>query len=165
MMKKGSRVRPGIPPIPPRAEPESDLTRQPRHIYECARPARKDVDEPCPLCGREKLKNRIQRPPPTTADVQAYCLHPAHIYDQVMPPCEQLGIERIKALETAVLEATRHLLGKCDCLTGVACAFRTEAALAPFVETGSPPEYEHRLVRSPIFVRERGTTETRGDER
>lgn len=51
-------------------------------------------DGTCPLCGRETLKARMQRPPPT-ADVEAYCLHQAHIYGNSLPPCESLGVERI----------------------------------------------------------------------
>jgi hypothetical protein len=57
--------------------------------------------DPCPLCGREKLKDRVQRPPPMTEDPSAYCLHMSHIYhDGEMPPCEAAGVEQLKRMRT-----------------------------------------------------------------
>lgn len=57
------------------------------------------MSEPCPLCGREKLKDRVQRAPPMTEGAEVYCLHASHIYAADMPPCEVLGIQRIRDLE------------------------------------------------------------------
>ncbi len=64
-------------------------------------------------------------------------------------------VERIRELEAAVLETSRHLFGKCDCrtkhpgaYTEVACAGLAEKPLIPLIETGPSPEYEHRLRRS-----------------
>lgn len=68
----------------------------------------KAMSEPCPLCGREKLKDRVRREPPMRESPDAYCLHPGHIYDREMPPCEAAGIARITKLE-AVYAAARHL--------------------------------------------------------
>jgi hypothetical protein len=75
------------------------------------------MGEPCPLCGREKLKDRVQRPPPMTDDVESFCLHSAHIYSQPLPPCEALGVDRIKVLQAEVsrlrasLENVRKMMG------------------------------------------------------
>ena len=59
------------------------------------------MSAPCPLCGREKLKDRVARLPPMD-DMNAYCLHPAHIYGRELPPCESAGVARIESLETAL---------------------------------------------------------------
>lgn len=64
------------------------------------------MSEPCPLCGREKLKDRVLHPPPTT-DPESYCLHPAHIYGQELPPCEQIGVDRIARMRAALTMAKR----------------------------------------------------------
>ena len=63
--------------------------------------------------------------------------------------------ERIADLEAALLEAARHVMGKCDCakqapglpsqIVEVGCAQMTERALSPFVEVGEAPEYAFRL--------------------
>jgi hypothetical protein len=55
------------------------------------------MSEPCPLCGREKLKDRVQRAPRMREDPGMYCLHPSHICDREMPPCEARGLARLKA--------------------------------------------------------------------
>ena len=66
---------------------------------------------------------------------------------------------RIEELETAILESSRHLFGKCDCATlagdyaEVACAANAQKPLQPFVTTGEPPEFEFQLV---------STTSTKG---
>jgi len=64
------------------------------------------MSEPCPLCGREKLKDRVQRSPRMTEDPSMYCLHPSHIYGKELPPCERRGIERIDRMRL-VLGALR----------------------------------------------------------
>jgi hypothetical protein len=66
------------------------------------------VSEPCKLCGREKLTDRVQRPPPMLPhEHEETCLHPAHIYDQPLPPCEALGVKRIAVLEARLASAER----------------------------------------------------------
>jgi hypothetical protein len=53
---------------------------------------------------------------------------------------------RVVSLESAVLEAARHLCGRCECAEDeIGCAQRTEDALEPFVDTGPPPTYEFQL--------------------
>lgn len=50
---------------------------------------------------------------------------------------------------TAILEASRHVLGKCDCGVDprgqVGCAVLIKKALQPFVETGPAPEFHFGL--------------------
>jgi hypothetical protein len=66
------------------------------------------VSDPCPLCGREKLKDRVQRPPPMAEYPDSYCLHPAHIYGYDLPPCESRGVERIEALTAQLADARQR---------------------------------------------------------
>jgi len=67
------------------------------------------------------------------------------------PPLNTTALAaRVETLEAAILEATRHMFGKCDCPEkyppgDVSCSHFAETALAPFVEVGPPPAYEHRL--------------------
>jgi hypothetical protein len=64
------------------------------------------MSEPCPLCGREKLKDRVRRRPPMTpGDEEGLCLHPAHIYDRELPPCEARGVARIAELRATAERA------------------------------------------------------------
>jgi hypothetical protein len=69
----------------------------------------------CPLCGREKLKDRVHRPPPT-AKHESLCLHPAHIYGQELPPCEAIGVRRIAQLQDALRRYGKH---DDDCVASV----------------------------------------------
>ena len=60
----------------------------------------------CPLCDREKMKARVAHGPPMSAEEveSGVCLHPAHIYDLHMPPCESIGVQRIAKLRVKVAE-------------------------------------------------------------
>jgi hypothetical protein len=62
------------------------------------------MSEPCPLCGREKIKDRVRRDPPMSNDERDkdLCLHPSHIYGDEMPACERLGVARIAEMTTEV---------------------------------------------------------------
>lgn len=87
-------------------------------------------------------------------------------------------LDRVSALESAVLEASRHILGRCDfarehpgAYGEVSCATLAEEVLVPFVEVGPPPKYEHRLRRREVSVttkavreRNRTTSESRTDK-
>ena len=64
----------------------------------------------CPLCAREKMKARMAHGPPMSAEEveSGVCLHPAHIYDQTMPPCEAIGVQRIARLTDALHRYGEH---------------------------------------------------------
>ncbi|MHB8387656.1 hypothetical protein [Metallibacterium sp.] len=80
----------------------------------------------CPLCGRETMKTRVAYGPPmSAAEVATVCLHPAHIYDLELPPCERMGVRRIADLAAEVRE-TREVLEEIACIT-------TDGAVAKMV--------------------------------
>ena len=65
----------------------------------------------CPLCGRETMKARMAHGPPMSAEDVAtgVCLHPAHIYDMELPPCEAAGVKRITDLESECAELRKDV--------------------------------------------------------
>lgn len=68
-----------------------------------------------------------------TESPDLYCLHPSHIYDRDMPPCEALGIERLK-LADALAAAVRRSLNHPSLDTEQEDA--TRAALWAYLKTG-----------------------------
>ncbi len=82
----------------------------------------------CPLCDREKMKARVAHGPPmSTEEVESgVCLHPAHIYDLHMPPCESIGVQRIAVLREALIRCRDALqtLASCHaCKGGIMLGF------------------------------------------
>jgi hypothetical protein len=75
----------------------------------------------CPLCDRETMKTRVAHGPPMSAEEveTGVCLHPAHIYDLVLPPCESIGVLRLARLRDALRRYGEH---DGDCAASVAGA-------------------------------------------
>jgi hypothetical protein len=85
------------------------------------------LETKCPLCGRETMKARVAHGPPMSAEdvTTGVCLHPAHIYDLELPPCERMGVQRIADL-TAEVRETREVLEEIASMT-------TDGAVAKMV--------------------------------
>lgn len=78
-------------------------------------------------------------------DHPVVCVLPEHVGHHEHP-----DTTLVRKTGAAILEATRHLLGKCDCHekygpNDVTCCSLAEMALSPFVEVSEAPKYEHRL--------------------
>ena len=96
---------------------------------------------PCPLCGREKLKDRVLRAPRMTEDPAAYCLHPAHFYEQEMPPCETLGVSRLNELRDIISSLLPSHCGSC-------CTFDETGKLVVTEASCQCPEANKRARRA-----------------